>query len=137
MKTDILIIIVIFLIIEFNLFFDIKVYAKNNDILNNNAQSELVRLKNKELKSLEHYEETYHSKTYGLTAYLLHKVQIYSIPFCFLGILAGYTTKEVLGARHYESEDKGNAFMVFIITIFLICQVLPLVFSIIIKYRME
>lgn len=108
-----------------------KVYATNE------TESTLVELKEKEMTSLEDYEETYGSKSYGLTAYILHKVQVYSIPFCFLGILVGAIYDYVLGIKHLETKEKGLALMVSFITIAVICQVLPLVFTIVVKFGRE
>ena len=116
-----------------------KVYAANssNEVLNDQAKSTLVQLKEKELESMQDYEEAYGSKTYGFTAYILHKVQVYSIPFCFLGILVGAICQYVTGIRHIETKEKGLALMVTFVTIAVICQVLPLVFTIVVKFGRE
>ena len=89
------------------------------------------------MSSIEDYEETYGSKSYGLTAYILHKVQVYSIPFCFLGILVGAIYDYVIGIRDLEVKEKGLALMVTFITLAVICQVLPLVFTIVVKFGRE
>lgn len=114
-----------------------KVYAANETNTSTEADSTLVELKEKELSSIEDYEETYGSKSYGLTAYILHKVQVYSIPFCFLGILVGAIYDYVLGIKHLETKEKGLALMVSFITIAVICQILPLVFTIVVKFGRE
>ena len=49
------------------------------------ANSQLVELKEKNIKQLEKYKRKYGNDTYGLVAYILNKLRIYSIPFCFLG----------------------------------------------------
>lgn len=113
------------------------VYASNNKVINKQTESTLVQLKERELSSLNDYEEVYGSKAYGLTAYILHRVQIYSIPFCFLGIVIAGVNKYVLGIRHLESYEKGLALMVGFITIAIICQVLPLVFTVVVKFGRE
>ena len=116
-----------------------KSYAASTkeQVISNETESTLVQLKEKEMKSLEDYQETYGSKSYGTTAYILHKVQIYSIPFCFLGIIAGAIYNYVLGIRHLEIQEKGLALMVSFVTIAIICQVLPLVFTIVVKFGRE
>ncbi len=115
-----------------------KSFAVENE-KNNTAStnSKIVELKEKELVSLENYEEEYNSKSYGLTAYILHKVQVYSIPVCFLLIVIAAIHSFVLGIRHIESGEKGLALMVSFITIGVICQVLPLVFTIVVKFGRE
>ena len=138
MKTSFTIFIITITILIASIFcINQTVYAAGEEVINDDTKSTLVELKEKEMKSLEDYEETYGSKTYGLTAYILHKVQIYSIPFCFLGILVGAIYQYVLGIRHIEVKEKGLALMVAFITIAVICQVLPLVFTIVVKFGRE
>ena len=117
-----------------------KSYAMANNIeqvMPKETESTIVQLKEKEMKSLEDYKERYGSDSYGLTAYILHKIQVYSIPFCFLGILVGGIWNYVLGIRHLEVQEKGLAMMVSFVTLTIICQVLPLVFTIVVKFRRE
>lgn len=111
--------------------------TSENRIITNETESTLVQLKEKELKSMEDYQERYGSKSYGTTAYILHKVQIYSIPFCFLGIMVGAICQYVLGIRHLETQEKGLALMVTFVTLAIICQVLPLIFTIVVKFGRE
>ena len=65
------------------------VYAANTnqeEIISEETKSQLVEIKDKELKSIEDYNEAYGSTTYGLVAYILDKVRVYSIPVAFIGI---------------------------------------------------
>ncbi len=111
-----------------------SVYASNNnEIITEETKSELVEIKDNELKSIEDYRNAYASNTYGAVAYILNKVRIYSIPFCFLGIAISAIYEYVLGIRHMETRDKGFNAMIAIVTIFVICQVLPLIFAIVVK----
>ena len=144
MKKNMTLAVTVLMIIILGLFSMEKVYAANNTsnntserVIQESTESKLVELKEKELKSLEDYQETYNSKSYGLTAYILHKVQIYSIPFCFLGIIVGAICSYVLGIRHLETQEKGLALMVSFVTLAIICQVLPLVFTIVVKFGRE
>ena len=95
--------------------------------------SQLVEIKNKEKTTLEDYQESYGSETYGLTAYVLSRIQIYSIPFCFIGIAVSAIYQYVLGIRKLDVRDKGFTIMISIITIFIIAQVLPLIFAVVVK----
>ena len=136
MKRKIAIMIMTMIVIILSAFCFNNVFATNKT-KNDETNSTLVEIKEKELSSLEDYEETYGSKSYGLTAYVLHKVQIYSIPLCFLGIVIGAIKQYVIGVRHLESNEKGLALMVTFITLGVICQVLPLVFTIVVKFGRE
>lgn len=137
MKKNFIVIIVTVLMVVASVFCVSETYAATQNVISKDTESKLVELKEKELSTLEDYEETYGSKSYGLTAYILHKVRIYSIPFCFLGILAGAIYDYVIGIRHMESKEKGMALMISFVTIGVICQVLPLVFAIVVKFGRE
>lgn len=104
-----------------------------NEVKQSETMSQLVEIKDNEKKTLEDYQAAYGSETYGLTAYILNKVQIYSIPFCFVGIAISAIYQYVLGIRKLDTRDKGFAIMISIITIFVIAQVLPLIFAIVVK----
>jgi len=109
---------------------------------NNNTQTkttdsefvgELVQIKEKEKKELEDYNESYGSTSYGMTAYILNKVRLYSIPFCFIGIAVGAIYQYVIGIRKLDTRDKGFALVIGFVTVLIICQVLPLIFAIVVK----
>lgn len=95
--------------------------------------SQLVEIKDNEKKTLEDYQKAYVSETYGLTAYILSRIQVYSIPLCFVGIAISAIYQYVLGIRKLDTRDKGFAIMISIITVFIIAQVLPLIFAIVVK----
>lgn len=113
-----------------------KTYA-NKSIIDEKTESNLVEIKKDQLTNIKDYQEKYGSEAYGTTAYLLHMVQIWSIPFCFLGIVVGVICDYVIGLKHLEVKEKGLALIVTFITITVICQVLPLVFAIVVKFGRE
>ena len=112
-----------------------KVHAA--EVINEETESRLVEIKEKQLKSIEDYEEKYGSKTYGVTAYVLHIVQLYSIPICFFGIVISMIYKVIIGGRQMANLEKGLGMMVSIVTLTIICQVLPLIFAIVVKFGRE
>lgn len=108
--------------------------TKNNvQNTQNDTVSKIVEIKDKEKTTLEDYQKSYGSETYGLTAYILNKIQIYSIPFCFVGIAISAIYQYVLGIRKLDTRDKGFAIMISIVTILIIAQILPLIFAIVVK----
>ena len=116
------------------LLFSTEVLATNtNQKTQSETVNQLVEMKDNEKKTLEDYQKAYGSEAYGLTAYVLNKVQIFSIPFCFVGIAISAIYQYVLGIRKLDTRDKGFAIMISIITIFIIAQVLPLIFAIVVK----
>ena len=137
MKKITIKLIIILVILVFGVFKINNVYAANDKVINEKTESKIVELKSKEMKTLEDYQERYELKSYGLTAYILHKVQIFSIPICFLGIIIGAIHQFVLGIRDLAAYEKGLALMIVFVTLGIICQVLPLVFTIVVKFGRE
>ena len=112
-------------------------FANNTVITNKDGETNIIgevsKMKEKAKSELDDYVERYGNEGYGLTAYILKKVQIYSIPFCFLGVAISAIYQYVLGIRKLDTRDKGFYALVGFVTLFVICQLLPLVFVIVIK----
>lgn len=117
------------------------VYATSNDASNNNASSEtlqsentgkLLEIKKHELTTIDDYKEKYGSDTYGVTAYILDRVRIYSIPLVFIGLAFSAVYQFVIGLKKLDVRDKGFNSMIAIITIGVICQILPIIFAIVV-----
>lgn len=125
-------VIAVFLIM-FCLFSICSVYASSTQTIDNKPTSKLIEIKEKELKEREDYIEAYGSESYGMTAYILNKVRIFSIPCCFIGIAVAAIYQYVIGIRRIDVRDRGLILMIGFITIFVICQVLPLIFAIVVK----
>ena len=120
----------------------LPVYASNN--INQTTQTEsniqdtkqetnaekMLEMKMKEEKSLQDYKDLYGSDSYGLTAFLLDKIRVYSIPFGFAGIAIAALYEYVIGIRKLDVRDRGFKLMIAIISLLIICQILPLIFAI-------
>ncbi len=121
---------------EDNVIYNGQIVANNNDekAIDNQTEGKLVEIKEKETKSLKDYQEKYGSSSYGLVAYILNIVRIYSIPFCFLGIIIGVIHQYVIGVRKLDTLEKGYGLIVTFVTILIICQVLPLAFAMFVKF---
>ena len=135
-KKIICIILILFISI---IAFSQSIYAEEssdkskNEVLKNESTSKIIEIKEKDLKSLEDYNITYGSESYGMAAFVLNKVRLYSIPLCFVGIAISAIYQYVIGIRKLDVRDKGFNIMIAIITVFVICQVLPLIFAIVVK----
>lgn len=101
--------------------------------LETNTASELMDIKEEVNTEMDEYTRKYGSESYGMAAYILNKVRIYSIPLCFVGIAIGALYQYVLGTRRLDMKQKGFGLIVAFITILVICQVLPLIFAIIVR----
>lgn len=107
--------------------------VEERNVLETNTASELMDMKNEVKTEKEEYARKYGSESYGMAAYILNIVRIYSIPLCFIGIAIGALYQYVLGTRRLDVKQKGFALIVAFITILVICQVLPLIFAIIVR----
>ena len=103
-------------------------------IIDEQNESQLIQIKENAAKSLDEYKQKYGSDAYGLTAYILNLIRIYSIPLCFLGIAISAIYQYVIGIRKLDNQEKGLVLMISFITIFVICQILPLAFAIVVKF---
>ena len=135
MKKILLGLIIMILLLGSTIVYGTSVTSTNKG---NNAQESRITgaistLKEKSQNELDSYIERYGSESYGLTAYILKKVQIYSIPFCFLGVALSAIYQYIIGIRKLDTRDKGFYSLVGFVTLFVICQLLPLVFAIVIK----
>ncbi len=110
-----------------------QVYAAEN-IIDEKNESQLIKIKENTAKTLEEYKQKYGSDAYGLTAYILNLIRIYSIPLCFLGIAVSAIYQYVIGIRKLDTQEKGLVMMISFVTILVICQILPLAFAIVVKF---
>lgn len=111
-----------------------KIYAASNAI-DKQTESKLVELKENQAKTLQDYQAKYSSESYGFVAYILHIVQVWSIPICFLGIAIGSVHKSIIGIRKLDTLEKGRGLVVTFVTILIICQILPLIFAVVVKFQ--
>ena len=111
-----------------------SVYAANDvSAVAQDTTGKLIEIKDKELKTMQEYKDAYGSDTYGFTAYLLNRIRIWSIPFGFVAIIIAAIYQYIIGLKKLDVRDKGFALMIASITLVVICQVLPLVFAIVVK----
>ena len=126
--------IVIMIITIMAIYGSVSVFAITGDeVLESNQATELVEMKESTNEKVAEYIEKYGSTPYGITAYILNAVRIYSIPFCFIGIAVGSIYQYVIGIRKLDVRDKGFALIITFVTILLICQVLPLIFAVVVN----
>ena len=128
-----IIIITIFTIV-FGIFICTNTVNAAEQAIDQETESKLVEIKEKNANSLEDYKEKYGSDAYGVVAYILNLVRIYSIPLCFLGIAIGAIHQYVIGIRKLDTLEKGMGLIVTFVTLLIICQILPLAFAVFVKF---
>ena len=107
--------------------------VEEKNIMETNTAGQLIVMQNEIKTEKDEYTRKYGSESYGMTAMILNKVRIYSIPLCFIGIVVGAIYQYVLGTRRLDMKQKGFALIVAFITILVICQILPLIFAIVVR----
>ena len=105
----------------------------NNTILEEDKPSTVSEITSTANAELKDYEQKYGSTAYGYTAYALSKIRIFSIPLCFLGIAIGSIYQYVIGIRRLDIHDRGFTLIVGFVTVLVICQVLPLIFAVVVQ----
>ena len=128
---------IIFLLI-ITIFGTVQIFAtdtQNNEegIIDEQVAGELIKVKENTKKEIQDYNDLYGSEAYGMTAYILNKIRLYSIPLCFIGIAVGAIFQYVIGIRKLDLRDRGLHLVVTFVTILVICQVLPLIFAIVVR----
>ena len=106
---------------------------KDEGLISEHTKGQLIEIRTMELKSIEDYQKQYGNPAFGVVAYILDKVRIYSIPLAILGIAVSAIYEYVLGTRHMEALDKGFNSMIAVVTALVVCQLLPLIFAIIVR----
>lgn len=123
----------IILVLILSLSISTIVFAQDSTItIGEKNANEILTLKDKVSTQIAEYSEKYESDAYGLAAFILNTVRIYSIPVCFIGIVIGALNQYVLGTRRLDKKHKGYGIIMTFVTLLCICQVLPLIFTIVV-----
>jgi len=107
--------------------------AEKVNTFETNTASELIEMKDKTKNEMDEYTRKYESESYGTVAYILNKVRIYSIPLCFVGIAIGALYQYVMGTRRLDMKHRGFALIIMSATLLVVCQILPLIFAIVVR----
>ena len=129
------IIVGIILVLMLSLTISTTVFAEtvtsDNTIAVENA-NKISGMKDSVSDKIAEYSEKYESDAYGLAAYILNVARIFSIPVCFVGIIIGALNQYVLGTRRLDKKHKGYGIIMTFVTLLVICQVLPLIFTVVV-----
>ncbi len=71
--------------------------------------------------------------TYNFTWVVLNEVRKNSAPFCLIGVIIGALIYFVLGPRNYPRKKYGSLLMFGSLTIFVIAQIAPVIFLVMIN----
>ena len=130
MKKVLTFVLIIFIILSFTSVFAVEPV----NVTQTNTTSEIVEEKEQVKTEIDKYVEKYdNNQAYGMTAYVLKIIQTYSIPVCFLGIALGAIAQFILGTRKLDFRQRGSRMILAFISVLVICQVLPLIFAIVVR----
>ena len=129
MKKLVATLLIILLFLSFGTVFAVE----ERNIMETNTASQIIEESEKVNDEMYEYTRKYGSPEYGTTAFILNKVRLYSIPLCFIGIVMGALYQYVLGTRRLDMKHKGFGIIIASVTILVICQVLPLIFAIVVR----
>jgi len=107
--------------------------ANTSNVIVQETENDILEIKNEVVDEMDEYSKKYGSESYGLAAFILDKVRVYSIPLCFVGIAVGALYQYILGTRRLDLKHRGYGLIIASVTILVICQVLPLIFAIVVN----
>ena len=100
----------------------------------NASQVTLKNLRTKEEK-IDYYSEKYGDNTAGVVAYYINRVQKYSIPICFLGIVWGAFNFFIIGNKKLQKREQGFSMIVGFTIGLIVFQIIPLIYAIFVAGR--
>ena len=122
----------VILVVLIVIFSNTVILGTNTTVLEEDNKRDFLTMKEENKSKLDEYVQKYDSEAYGLAAYILNIVRWYSIPICFIGIVVGALNQYVLGTRRLDKKHKGYGLIMTFTTLLVFCQVLPLIFTIVV-----
>ena len=129
------IIVGIILVLMLSLVASTTVFAEASTVSNTVADENANKISGMQesvSEKIAEFSERYESDAYGMAAFVLYVARIFSIPVCFVGIIIGALNQYVLGTRRLDKKHKGYGIIMTFVTLLVICQVLPLIFTIVV-----
>lgn len=98
-------------------------------------KTELLKMKDDSRDQLTKYIEKYKNNViYGTIAYVLNIVRLSAVPFFVVGYLISIVYEFIVGMKRREMVRKGRGMRITLVSAFVMAQLLPLIFAIVIKF---
>ena len=111
-----------------------KTETNKVEIMPETSKTRLLGLRDSSLKTLEKYRNEYrNSIIYGTIAYILHMLSLISIPILVILLIVSYVYDSVIGLKTRSLYNKGRLIRFHVLTFFVACQLMPLIFATVIK----
>ena len=107
-----------------------KTETNKVEIMPETSKTRLLGLRDSSLKTLEKYRNEYrNSIIYGTIAYILHMLSLISIPIVVILLIVSYVYDSVIGLKTRSLYNKGRLIRFHVLTFFVACQLMPLIFA--------
>ena len=111
-----------------------KTETNKVEIMPETSKTRLLGLRDSSLKTLEKYRNEYrNSIIYGTILYILHTLSLISIPIVVILLIVSYVYDSVIGLKTRSLYNKGRLIRFHVLTFFVACQLMPLIFATVIK----
>ena len=111
-----------------------KTETNKVEIMPETSKTRVLGLRDSSLKTLEKYRNEYrNSIIYGTIAYILHMLSLISIPIVVILLIVSYVYDSVIGLKTRSLYNKGRLIRFHVLTFFVACQLMPLIFATVIK----
>ena len=111
-----------------------KTETNKIEIMPETSKTRLLGLRDSSLKTLEKYRNEYRNSIIsGTIAYILHMLSLISIPIVVILLIVSYVYDSVIGLKTRSLYNKGRLIRFHVLTFFVACQLMPLIFATVIK----
>lgn len=103
----------------------------NSENISKASEKVLDNMSKKERKIAE-YTDKYNNKNLATVAYVLDRIQLYSIPVCIIGLTWGAFNYYIIGEKKLDKKEQGFGFIVAFLCGLVVFQVIPLGFALLV-----
>ncbi len=108
---------------------------EGDEALPSKQKTELFKIKEQSRDALTKSKEKYkNNAVYGTIAYILDIVRLTSLPFFVVGYLISIVYEFIVGMKRREMVRKGRGMRITMVSAFVMAQIMPLIFAIVIKF---
>ena len=109
--------------------------VEGDEALPSKQKTELFKIQEQSRDALTKSKEKYkNNAVYGTIAYVLNIVRLISVPFVVVGYLISIVYEFIVGMKRREMVRKGRGMRITILSTFVMAQILPLIFAVVIKF---
>lgn len=96
------------------------------------ASKKILENMSKKERKIAEYTDKYNDKNLATTAYVLDRIQLYSIPVCIIGLTWGAFNYFIIGEKKLDKKEQGFGYIVAFLVGLVIFQVIPLIFALLV-----